>query len=176
MTSTKQFVELNPAVHDRKGFECGEEELDQFLQRFAARHRKAGISLTMVLPSKGSSSNISAYYTLSHTVIARSSLPESHAKRLPRYPVPVLLVAQLAVHRSTQGEGLGKIALLSALEHCLDINQHLPSYAVVVDAIDGRVRGFYEQFGFEVLEQRKGRARLYIPMGTVERIFSEESE
>ena len=173
MIFSSQFVELDPTLHDRKSFECGEKELDKFIQQFAARHRKAGISITMVLPAKGPDSVISAYYTLSHTEVARSSLPETKAKRLPRYPVPVLLIAQLAVHLKAQGKGLGKITLLSALKHCLEINRYLPSYAIVVDAIDGGLRSFYEQFGFATLGQHKGRDRLYIPMGMVEQIFYE---
>jgi GNAT superfamily N-acetyltransferase len=54
-----------------------------------------------------------------------------------------MLVVQLAVHKETQGQGLGKVTLVRVFRHCLEINAHLPSYAVVVDAQDEGVQGFY---------------------------------
>lgn len=172
MTPSSYFVELDKAIHDRKSFDCGTKELNEFIQLFAARHREAGISKTMVLPEKDKPSLLCAYYTLSHTEIKRQTLPPAASKKLPHYPVPVLLIAQLAVHISAQGQGLGKIALVRALRHCLEINIHLPSYAVIVDALDDGVQRFYEQYGFKELDHHNGRVRLFLPMKTVEQLFS----
>ena len=82
MTPSFQFVELDKAVHDRKSFDCGVEELNLFLQQLAARHRAAGISMTMVLPAKENKADICAYYTLSHTETKRQTLPKSVAKEV----------------------------------------------------------------------------------------------
>ena len=173
MTPSSLFVELDRAVHDRKSFDCGKQELNLFLQQFAARHRAAGISMTMVLPAKENKAEICAYYTLSHTEIKRQALPKSVAKTLPHYPIPVMLIAQLAVNRKVQGQGLGKITLIRALQHAGEINKHLPSYAVVVDALDDQVQGFYERFGFTVLDTQGHRKRLYLAMQTIVQLFSE---
>ena len=173
MTPSSQFVELDKTIHDRKSFDCGAEELNLFLQQFAARHRAAGISMTMVLAAKENEADICAYYTLSHTEIKRQTLPTSVAKELPHYPIPVMLVAQLAVNKEVQGQGLGKITLIRALHHASEINKHLPSYAVVVDALDNQVQGFYEQFGFTALDTQNHRKRLYMSMQTVVQLFSE---
>ena len=173
MTPSSQFVELDKAVHDRKSFDCGVEELNQFIQQFAARHRAAGISMTMVLPAEEDKANICAYYTLSHTEINRQTLPKSVAKKLPYYPIPVILVAQLAVDKKVQGRGLGKITLIRALQHAGAINEHLPSNAVVVDALDDQVQGFYEQFGFTFLDTHSHRRRLYMAMQTILQLLSE---
>jgi GNAT superfamily N-acetyltransferase len=83
-----------------------------------------------------------------------------------------MLIAQQAVHRETQGQGLGKVTLIRALRHCLEINAHLPSYAVIVDALDEAVQGFYEQYGFHEQDRRYGHIRLYLPMKTIEVLFS----
>lgn len=167
MIPASRFVELNKSIHDRKSFDCGQKELNDFLHYFAAKHRKAGISKTMVLPSVGLHSDICAFYTLSHTEINRRTLPQSISRKLPQYPVPVMLAAQLGVHKAAQGHGLGKITLIRALRHCYEINKHLPSYAVVVDALDEKIQRFYEQYGFEVLVTHNVRARLFLPMKIV---------
>jgi GNAT superfamily N-acetyltransferase len=166
------FIPLDKSVHDRKAFDCGTPELNDFLQHHAARHRDAGISKTMVLPTQDDAGCICAYYTLSHTEIQRQSLPTAMAKKLPRYPVPVLLIAQLAVHTQAQGQGLGKVTLIRALHHCLEIHAHLPSFAVVVDAINDDIQKFYEQYGFKELDRHNERIRLFLPMKTVELLFS----
>lgn len=171
MIPGSQFVELDKTVYDRKAFDCGTGELNLFLQQFAARHRAAGISMTMVLPAQGNTADICAYYTLSHTEIKRQSLPESAAKRLPHYPIPVILIAQLAVHTQAHGQGLGKVTLVRALQHAFEIDEHLPSYAVVVDALDEQVQGFYEQYGFEELDTHNHRKRLFMRMKTIVQLF-----
>ncbi len=129
--------------------------------------------MTMVLPAKENEADICAYYTLSHTEIKRQTLPVSIAKKLPLYPLPVILIAQLAVNQKAHGQGLGKITLIRALQHACEINEHLPSYAVVVDALDDQVQGFYEQFGFEALKTDGYRKRLYMAMQTVMQLFAE---
>ena len=173
MIPSSQFVELDKVVHDRKSFDCGAQELNLFFQQFAVKHKTAGISMTMVLPAKESEADICAYYTLSHTEIKRQTLPKSVAKKLPYYPIPVMLIAQLAVNKKAQGQGLGKITLIRALQHAGEINEHLPSYAIVVDALDNQVQGFYESFGFTALDTHNHRKRLYMTMQTVVQLFSE---
>lgn len=178
MTPERSFAVLDRSQHDRGGFASGEAELDQFLQQQALRHMQAGISRTMVLsearpehPNAGKAS-ICAYYTLSHTTMEREHLPAAQAKKLPRYPVPVLLVAQLAVHSNWQGQGLGKVSLVCALRQCLQIEAHLPSHAIVVDALDDSRIAFYEHFGFKRLDANSVRTRLFLPMKTARQALS----
>ncbi len=176
MKPGENFEELDKSRHLRKRFDCGRKELNDFIRQSAARHRDAGISKTLVLPTlagEDEKADICCFYTLSHTEIERETLPKPLAKKLPRYPIPVMLIAQLAVHTEAQSQGLGKITLIQALKHCLEINKHLPSHAVVVDALDKGVQAFYEQYGFKALDHHgQGRVRLYLPMSTIAELFS----
>jgi len=170
------FVELDKAVHDRGSFDCGEHELNQFIRTQAAKHMHAGISRTMVLPASNPLPNkkipICAFYSIAPSSIARETLPESRAKKLPKYPVPVFLLAQLAVHREFHGEGLGKVCLIKALKYFWHINAHMKAYAIVVDCITENAETFYAKYGFEVLCKHNDRTRMFIPMKTVGQLFT----
>lgn len=175
MSWSKTFVELAKSVHDRESFACGEPELDDFIKKQALRHMQAGISRTMVLPAVKPMLDgrypICAFYTIAPGSISRKTLPDRLAKKLPGYPIPVFLLAQLAVHEDYKEEGLGKVALIKALEHLYDINVHMRAYAVIVDCLNESIAAFYEQFGFELLAKQDGQDRLFLPMKTVKRLF-----
>ena len=176
MSWSKEFLELDKAIHDRASFDCGEEELNQFIRTQAAKHMQVGISRTMVLPASNPLPNkktpICAFYSIAPSSISRDSLPDSRAKKLPKYPVPVFLLAQLAVHREFHGKGLGKICLIKALEYLWDINAHMRAYAIVVDCLTESAEKFYAKYGFEMLCKHNGRTRMFISMRTVEQLFT----
>ena len=172
----KQFVDLDKTLHDRDTFDCGEPELNTFIRQFAAKHMQAGISRTMVLPSHQKLANgkypICAFYTVTPSAIRRQTLPPHLSKKLPHYPVPVFLLAQLAVSHDYQGQGLGKITLIQSLEYLWRVNQHLTAYAVVVDCLNQSAQNFYQQFGFELLDEDNSKTRLFLPMKTIEQLFN----
>ncbi|MBE0508459.1 MAG: GNAT family N-acetyltransferase [Marinospirillum sp.] len=176
MSWGKEFVELNKSKHDRSSFDCGEQELNVFLKTQAAIHMQAGISRTMVLPSTQPLLNqkhaICAFYSVTPSSISRETLPVHLAKKLPRYPVPVFLLAQLAVHKEFHGSGLGKISLIRALKYLWDVNHYMRAYAIIVDCLTDQAQSFYAKYGFEALCEHNGRIRMFLPMKTVEQIFS----
>lgn len=176
MSYTNTFVELDKSLHDRSSFDCGEKELNTFIQTQAAKHMKAGISLTMVLPASNHLPNqklsICAFYSIAPSAISREVLPNSMAKKLPHYPVPVFLLAQLAVHHEFHGKGLGKVSLIKALEYLWKINSHMRAFAVVVDCLTEQAETFYRKYGFEVLCEINGRVRMFMPIKTVGQIFA----
>jgi len=172
VSTTKAFVELNKSIHERANFDCGEPELNTFIKQQALRHMSANVSRTMVLPvlevaqkKNKEKQSIRAFYTITPSSISRKQLPKAQAKKLPHYPIPVFLLAQLAVDKKYQGKGLGKITLVKALEHLYKINHHMRAYAIVVDCLNKEAESFYKQFGFEVLYVGdNGRVRLFLPM------------
>jgi hypothetical protein len=172
---SSEFEELNKDIHDRDSFDCGEDSLNEFIKQRAAKHMDAGISTTMVLPASTPLPNgkypICAFYTVTPGSVARENLPEPQKKKLPHYPVPVFLIAQLAVHNIYKAKGLGKITLVKSLEYLWDINKHMRAYAVIVDCLNPRVEGFYAQYGFQVLGVFSGRTRMFLPMETVGTLF-----
>ncbi|AIS58211.1 GNAT family N-acetyltransferase (plasmid) [Vibrio coralliilyticus] len=176
MSWGNEFVELSKSMHDRSSFDCGESELNTFIKTLAAKHMQAGISRTMVLPSSQLLLNrkyaICAFYSVAPSSISRESLPAKLAKTLPRYPIPVFLLAQLAVHKEFHGSGLGKISLIRALKYLWGVNHHMRAYAIVVDCLTDSAQAFYTKFGFEVLCEHNGRIRMFLPMKTVEQLFS----
>ncbi len=170
-----EFIELNKAKHERESFECGEKELNDFIKTKALKHMKVNISKTMVLVDKAIENKgknpICAFYTVAPTSINRESLPTNLAKKLPHYPVPVFLIAQLAISQAYQGKGLGKVTLIKALEYLWKVNSQMTAYAVVVDCLNPNVEGFYKKYDFKFLGEYNNRVRMYIPMKVVNNLF-----
>jgi hypothetical protein len=76
------------------------------------------------------------YYSLSAASFQRDNLPADQAKRLPRYPVPAVLLGRLAVDDGAKGKGLGAFLLMDALNRTLLATQALAVHAMIVDARD----------------------------------------
>jgi len=108
---------------------------------------------------------VTGYYSLSAGSLDATDLQEEFRRRLPRYPVPVVLLGRLAVDKSHQGKGLGAIQLADALRRIAQASQVMAVYTVVVDALNDRAAKFYRQFGFITLPGQ--RLKLFLPMDTV---------
>lgn len=147
--------------HDRVSFDCGEPSLNEYLQRFARQNAELFLGRTYVLVVPGQT-RIEGYYTISSGAVARQDLPE---KRLPRYPIPVVLMGRLAVDRQAQGRGYGELLLQDALKRSAQLAQHLGIYAVVVDALNEKARDFYGKYGFA--QTVDDPMRLYLPIKKV---------
>lgn len=101
--------------------------------------------------------------------IACVDLPEAERKRLPRYPVPVLHVARLAVDRRARRQGVGEELLIHALRKALDAAEGLGVWGIEVVAKDESARAFYERYGFKCLVD--DALHLYISLKTVRKAF-----
>ena len=149
MTSGRQRlspVEKLDATHDVDSFTCGKEPLDRFLKRFALANQKADSARTYVV-CRGST--VVAYYSLAAGAVEHADAPLRVARGLARHPVPVMLLARLAVHRTQQGFGLGKALVKDALLRTAAAADIAGIRALLVHAKDNDARAWYEALEFE---------------------------
>jgi GNAT superfamily N-acetyltransferase len=154
---------LDGALHDRRGFDCGEPSLNHYLSALATQHHRAGVATTHVLVDDESSSCICGYYSLAAAQMSLADLSPADQRRLPRYPVPVARLARLAVRLQEQGRGLGAALLQDAVKRCLELRGELGIHALLVDALHERAAAFYLLYGFR--QSTEHALTLYLPLG-----------
>jgi GNAT superfamily N-acetyltransferase len=141
---------FDPSRHEVADFTCGEESLDRWLQRHAGQGERRDSTRTFIAVDAGSA--VRGYYTLVAGQIEHGQATESVRKGLSRhFPIPVAILARLAVGTGSQGQGLGARLLDDALERVCRAAQEVAVRAVVVHAIDEKAAAFYERFGFRRL-------------------------
>lgn len=159
------IVPLN-AAHNRAGFHCNVEALDQYIQRQAGQDIQRRISRVFAAVLADNPEEMIGYYTLSSLSIGLEHLPQKLTRKLPKHPVPAALIGRLAVSHNAQGCGIGKMLLVDAIKRTLSVSDQIAIYAMVVDAINDNARGFYEQFGFVRLSDNS--PRLFLPLKSFE--------
>jgi GNAT superfamily N-acetyltransferase len=133
--------------HDRKAFDCGSPELNDYLRRHARQNHESGGSKTFVAVAPSAPETILGYYSISPASIAFAKVPASLTKRLGRYEVAVFRLARLAVAHSVQGQGLGGDLLLAAGARALAVAAQVGGAALAIDAKDEKAARWYERFG-----------------------------
>lgn len=131
--------------HAVDGFDCGREELNRFLIRFALPNQQAGASQTY-LGLAGE--EVIGFYTLVVGQVSYEGAPERLTKGLARHPVPIMLLARLAVSTAWQGRGVGAGLLKDAMRRTLQAADIAGIRAFAVHVKDEAARGYYERFGF----------------------------
>ncbi|MGC8494654.1 MAG: GNAT family N-acetyltransferase [Syntrophobacteraceae bacterium] len=126
-------------------FTCGEPELDRFLSRHALQAQRMNSSQTYVGLS---GRTVIGYYTIVAGEVRHGEAPERVIKGMPRHPIPLLVLARLAVHTDWQGRGVGAGLLLDALGRALQVADMVGIRALAVHAKDDTAAGFYLHFGF----------------------------
>lgn len=167
-TSRWDFVQIQKR-HKRSEFDCGNDELNQYLRRYARQNDVKGINKTFVATQPDTPLVIDGYYTISSSVINFLSLPGDVAQKLPAYPVPAALIGRLAVDVSCQGEGLGTELLINALLRIVRASSEIGIYAVRVDAIDERAKQFYQLHEF--IPFQDSSLSLFLPLATIKQEF-----
>ena len=132
--------------HVLESFDCGKEELNDFIKRRAWNNQQANSAQTYVLARD---LVVSGYYSLAAGAVTHEAATERVKKGLARHPTPLILLARLAVDRSLQGRGVGPALLKDALLRAAGAADTIGARAVLVHAKDNAAKGFYEHFDFE---------------------------
>lgn len=133
--------------HDRKGFDCGDIDLNGWLKQTARQHKEKGVSSTFVVVSDGASVEILGFYAISVVELVNVNLPAQYGKRLPD-KVPVFRLGRLATALSHHGKRIGEFMLFDAIDRATRISGEVGGIGLVVNAKHSAVE-FYQRYGFE---------------------------
>jgi GNAT superfamily N-acetyltransferase len=132
-------------IHEVDAFDCGQEPLNRFLSRYAFQNQRADASQTYVAVSGAA---VIGFYTLVVGEVAYDQAGDRLKKGLARHPVPIIVLARLAVGLSFQGRGLGAALLKDAMQRTMRAADIAGIRAFLVHAKDDEARRFYEHFDF----------------------------
>jgi len=149
-------------AHDLTVFQCGKDALDDWL-KFRALRAEGNTGRTYVVAS---GTKVVGYYTLATGAAKREQLPKKLQRNSPD-PIPLMVLARLAVDSRFQGQGIGHGLLKDALIRSIQASEIVGFRAVLVHAIDDDARLFYEKFQF--VEFPNGSQTLFLPVETLKR-------
>lgn len=133
--------------HDRKRFDCGSAELNEYFERYARQNHESGGAKTFVAVAPAAPESVLGYYSISPGAIEFARVPATLTRKLGRYELPVFRLGRLAVSREVQGRGLGGDLLLSAGLRALAVAAEVGGVALAIDAKDQRAAKWYKRFG-----------------------------
>ncbi len=131
--------------HPVEAFDCGQEALNSFLIRFALTNQQANASQTYVGLADAA---VVGFYTLVVSEVAYDEAPERLRRGLARHPVPLMLLARLAVSTAWRSRGVGAGLLKDAVLRTMHAADIAGIRALATHAKDEAARAFYEHFGF----------------------------
>jgi GNAT superfamily N-acetyltransferase len=132
--------------HDRNAFDSGVQALNEYLKQYALQNQKKNAARTYVA-TRGN--RVVGYYSLAYGSVGLDEAPASVKAGLAKYPIPVMLLARLAVDLGERRQGLGAALLKDAFLRTLQAAEIAGLRAVIVHAKDDTARRFYEKYGFE---------------------------
>lgn len=148
-------LELNRPVplavsHRLDEFECGEPVLNEWLQRRALPNQLTGASRTFVVADQHG--RVYGYYAMAAGAVAHQLATGPVRRNMPD-PVPVMVLARLAVDRRAQGVKLGASLLKDAVQRAIAVSQNAGVRALLVHALNDQAKKFYEHYGFQASPQ-----------------------
>lgn len=145
--------------HNTKQFDCGNEQLNEYLKKYALQNQKKNISNTFIALKND---KIVGYYTLTFGSVAKKELPGKTKRNLPNYPIPVMILARLAVDKNEQKSSIGKGLLKDAFLRTIQASEIGGIKAIMVIAKDDKAKAYYQKYNF--IESPVGALILYLPI------------
>ena len=152
MTTFKLVSVKDLAKASLKHFDCGIEVLNDFLSRYSQKNDSLGIGKTFVALDE--KDNIAGYFTLATAQVGFDEIPDDYRGKLPKYPIPALRIARLAVSKDLQGKGVGKWLLAQAFIKIIQVADVTGLYFIIVDAKESS-KSFYEHYGFHKFNDKE---------------------
>lgn len=134
-------------LQDRISFDCGVEPLNDYLRKYALQNQKKDAARTYVATVE--ENRIVGYYTLVFGAVSIEETTPEISAGLGKYPIPIILLARLAIDKSEKGKGTGKFLLRDALLRAVRASEIAGLRAFLVHAKDESAKAFYERFGFQ---------------------------
>jgi ribosomal protein S18 acetylase RimI-like enzyme len=137
-------IELLTADHFVDDFDCGDERKNSYLKKFALQNTKGGLARTFVAVPSGDSL-VQGYYSISSSSVKFENLGN---RKLPRYPIPAILIGKLAVDITAQKRGLGTALLFNALKRAARVSEEIGIFLVEIEAVNEPAKKMYLDIGF----------------------------
>lgn len=134
------------ASHHLEGFDCGKPALTDWLLRYARQAHGSGSARTFI---SCDGERIAGYYSLTVGQIDTLEAPERVRRGMGQYPIPLVILARLAVDLDYQGRGVGVSLLQDATRRAISVAEHAGIRAMLTHPIDAEAEAFYRRFGFE---------------------------
>lgn len=151
--------------HDRKRFDCGSPDLNEYLNRYARQNHESGGAKTFVAVPPAEPARVLGFYSIGPGGIEFARVPTILTKKFGRYDVPVFRLGRLAIDRSVQGQGLGGDLLLAVGERALAVAAEVGGIALAIDAKDEKAARWYERFG--ALSLLDDPLKLILPLSVI---------
>jgi GNAT superfamily N-acetyltransferase len=164
MTASLSAPQPLSASHRVDDFDSGEPSLDDWLKRRALSNQLSGASRTFIVADP--TGQVLAYYAMAAGAVAHAMATSGVKRNMPD-PVPVLVLARLAVDRRAQGINLGAALLRDALHRTMAVSQDAGVRALLVHALNDRAKQFYEHFGFQASPLHPMTLMLRLPSAKV---------
>jgi len=156
-------------AHKVTDFNCGEDSLDSWLKKYALTNQELGSSRTFVTCPQDAPQRVVGYYSLTFASVQHEDTPPAVREGMPKYPIPVMLLARLAVdidfRAPRQKTRLGSALLRNALIRTVRAAEEGGLRAMMVDALHEEARNFYLRFGFEPSPTHE--LQLFLPMARI---------
>jgi GNAT superfamily N-acetyltransferase len=152
--------------HNREPFDCGHAALNDFLRRYARQTHERGGAKTFLAVRNDDPRLVLGFYSLSPASIEFSRAPAGATRGLAQHDIPVFRLGRLAVDKPLQGKGLGGQLLLCAGRRSLHAAQEVGGVALLIDAKNEGVAGWYASYG--ALPLLDAPLSLLLPLATIQ--------
>ncbi|AMK24702.1 GNAT family N-acetyltransferase [Rhizorhabdus wittichii DC-6] len=154
-------------AHDRASFDCGDNDLNIFLRRYARQSHELGGAKTFLAVDDTDNKTILGFYSIAPGSMDHADTPELARRGLARHEVPGFRLARLATDIRVQGNGLGGQLLGAIGRRCIRVAAEVGGVMLIIDAKNERAAAWYASYGAITLHDKP--LTLILPFATLER-------